>query len=117
MMGLTPVQAKCFTFIRDRLDASGVAPSFEEIKTHLSLNNRGRVVPIVNALVERGVIRRIAHKSRALEVRAETATSIVIDPLPEIQREIEKYAAEQGISVRCAVEEALRAYFAGPWAR
>lgn len=112
-MGLTEVQSKCFVFIRDRIGENGVAPSCEEIRQHLNLNNRGRVPKILKALCERGAIRRLPHRARAIEI-CETS-GIAVEPHPEVRSAIEAYAKEHGITVKTAAEEALRAYFMGPW--
>ena len=61
MMGLTPRQADCLAFIRERLGAGQVAPSYEEIAAHLGIvkSNAHRMV---HALAERGHIRMIRNR-------------------------------------------------------
>lgn len=65
MMGLTPRQADCLAFIRKRLEAGQVAPSYEEIAAHLGIvkSNAHRMV---HALAERGHIRMIRNRERSI---------------------------------------------------
>ena len=48
--------------------ASGVSPSYEEMKQSLNLKSKSGIHRLISALEERGFIRRLAHKARALEV-------------------------------------------------
>jgi len=65
---LTRKQHELICFINDRLDASGVSPSFEEMKEALDLKSKSGVHRLISALEERGFIRRLANRARALEV-------------------------------------------------
>ncbi|WP_136161106.1 transcriptional repressor LexA [Sphingomonas flavalba] len=65
---LTRKQHELICFIHDRLAESGVSPSFEEMKEALDLKSKSGVHRLVNALVERGYIRRLPNRARALEV-------------------------------------------------
>ena len=65
---LTEKQHQLLMFIDKRLSASGVAPSFEEMKTALGLHSKSGVHRLVKALEERGFIRRLPHRARALEI-------------------------------------------------
>merc|ERR1712127_458509 len=55
-------------FINKKLRASGVSPSYEEMKESLNLKSKSGIHRLISALEERGFIRRLAHKARALEV-------------------------------------------------
>ena len=55
-------------FIHQRLEASGVSPSFDEMKDALDLRSKSGIHRLVMALEERGFIRRLPHRARALEV-------------------------------------------------
>ena len=55
-------------FINKKLRTSGVSPSYEEMKHSLNLKSKSGIHRLISALEERGFIRRLAHKARALEV-------------------------------------------------
>ena len=57
-----------FLFINKKLRASGVSPSYEEMKQSLNLKSKSGIHRLISALEERGFIRRLPHKARALEV-------------------------------------------------
>ncbi|NNC73158.1 MAG: transcriptional repressor LexA [Sphingomonadaceae bacterium] len=65
---LTPKQHELLTFIRERLADSGVSPSFEEMKDALALKSKSGVHRLISALEERGFIRRLPNRARALEI-------------------------------------------------
>lgn len=65
---LTRKQHELLSFINDRLVTSGVSPSFEEMKEALALKSKSGVHRLINALEERGFIRRLPNRARALEV-------------------------------------------------
>lgn len=65
---LTRKQHDLICFIQDRLADSGVSPSFEEMKDALSLKSKSGVHRLISALEERGYLRRLPNRARALEV-------------------------------------------------
>ena len=65
---LTKKQKNLLLFINKKLRASGVSPSYEEMKDSLNLKSKSGIHRLISALEERGFIRRLAHKARALEV-------------------------------------------------
>jgi repressor LexA len=65
---LTKKQHELIRFIQARLEESGVSPSFEEIKEALDLKSKSGVHRLISALEERGFIRRLPNRARALEV-------------------------------------------------
>lgn len=65
---LTRKQHELICFIADRLGETGVSPSFEEMKEALDLKSKSGVHRLISALEERGFIRRLANRARALEV-------------------------------------------------
>jgi repressor LexA len=65
---LTRKQSELLTYIRERLNESGVSPSFEEMKDALALKSKSGVHRLISALEERGFIRRLPNRARALEV-------------------------------------------------
>ncbi len=65
---LTKKQHELLVYIHDRLSESGVSPSFEEMKEALDLKSKSGVHRLISALEERGFIKRLANRARALEV-------------------------------------------------
>ncbi len=65
---LTQKQLDLLVFINDRLQDAGVPPSFEEMKEALDLRSKSGIHRLITALEERGFIRRLPHRARALEV-------------------------------------------------
>lgn len=65
---LTAKQHELLLFINQRLEESGISPSFEEMKEALDLKSKSGVHRLIGALEERGFIRRLANRARALEV-------------------------------------------------
>lgn len=65
---LTRKQMELLDFIKQRLDRDGVPPSFDEMKEALDLRSKSGIHRLITALEERGFIRRLAHRARALEI-------------------------------------------------
>ncbi len=65
---LTRKQHELIRFIQVRLEESGISPSFEEMKEALDLKSKSGVHRLISALEERGFIRRLPNRARALEV-------------------------------------------------
>ncbi|WP_242138844.1 MULTISPECIES: transcriptional repressor LexA [unclassified Sphingomonas] len=65
---LTRKQHELICFINDRLEETGVSPSFEEMKEALDLKSKSGVHRLISALEERAFIRRLPNRARALEV-------------------------------------------------
>jgi len=65
---LTKKQKNLLLFINKKLRASGVSPSYEEMKNSLNLKSKSGIHRLISALEERGFIKRLAHKARAIEV-------------------------------------------------
>lgn len=65
---LTRKQHELLCFIHERLSQTGVSPSFEEMKEALDLKSKSGVHRLISALEERGFIRRLPNRARALEV-------------------------------------------------
>jgi repressor LexA len=65
---LTQKQKDLLLFIHGRMRESGVPPSFDEMKEALDLKSKSGIHRLITALVERGFIRRLPHRARAIEV-------------------------------------------------
>jgi len=65
---LTKKQRNLLIFINKKIRSTGVSPSYEEMKNSLGLKSKSGIHRLISALEERGFIKRLAHKARALEV-------------------------------------------------
>ena len=65
---LTKKQKNLLLFINKKIRSTGVSPSYEEMKNALNLKSKSGIHRLISALEERGFIKRLAHKARALEV-------------------------------------------------
>lgn len=85
-VGLTALQFRCLTFIDDTIAETGVAPSFEDMMARLGMKSKSEVHRLVTALEERGYIRRIAGRARAIQVlrlpRSVGVSRLLIEGLP-----------------------------------
>ncbi|MGE4351845.1 MAG: transcriptional repressor LexA [Bdellovibrionales bacterium] len=87
---LTRKQKELLFLIRDRAAEDGVPPSFDEMKTALGLRSKSGIHRLITGLEERGFIRRLPHRARALEILrlpegAETAATAKAPPPPSLQ--------------------------------
>ena len=73
---LTRKQHELLLYIHQRLGETGVSPSFEEMKEALDLKSKSGVHRLISALEERGFIRRLPNRARALEVLRMPETSV-----------------------------------------
>lgn len=65
---LTAKQQELLVFIHNRLEEGGVSPSFDEMKDALDLKSKSGIHRLISALEERGFIRRLPNRARALEI-------------------------------------------------
>jgi repressor LexA len=65
---LTKKQKNLLIFINEKLKRTGVSPSYDEMRMSLNLKSKSGIHRLISALEERGFIKRLPHKARALEV-------------------------------------------------
>ena len=65
---LTKKQKNLLIFINKKIRSTGISPSYEEMKVSLNLKSKSGIHRLISALEERGFVKRLAHKARALEV-------------------------------------------------
>ncbi len=80
---LTRKQHELLRFIQVRLEETGISPSFEEMKEALDLKSKSGVHRLISALEERGFIRRLPNRARALEVLKQPENQSVRSPAPK----------------------------------
>jgi len=80
---LTAKQRELLLFIDERLKESGISPSFDEMREALDLKSKSGVHRLISALEERGFIRRLPNRARALEVMKlpDTRPSAMVTPI------------------------------------
>ena len=88
---LTKKQHELLLFIDKRLSDTGISPSFDEMKEALDLKSKSGIHRLITALEERGFIRRLAHRARALEVLRLPSES-ASGPAPEAAAEKPAFA-------------------------
>jgi repressor LexA len=81
---LTRKQRELLLYINQRLNATGVSPSFDEMKDALNLKSKSGIHRLVSGLEERGFLRRLPHRARALEVIKLPEESAVPTPRAEL---------------------------------
>ena len=65
---MTNKAKKLFDFIQSYIQKNGISPSFDEMKEALDLRSKSGIHRLISALEERGFIRRLAHRARAIEI-------------------------------------------------
>jgi repressor LexA len=93
---LTVKQHELLSFIHDRLAATGVSPSFDEMREALELKSKSGVHRLISALEERQFIRRLPNRARALEV---VKMHEVNAPTPLVPRPVIVTAANDTIEI------------------
>ena len=73
---LTKKQKELLSYIQKFQKQNGVTPSYEEMKSALSLKSKSGIHRLIIALEERGFVKRLAHKARALEIIKDSISSI-----------------------------------------
>ena len=83
---LTAKQHELIRFIQLKLEETGISPSFEEMKEALDLKSKSGVHRLISALEERGFIRRLPNRARALEVlrAADVKAAVATQPKPPL---------------------------------
>ena len=65
---LTKKQKKLFDYLKEYISKSGISPSFEEMKSALGLKSKSGIHGLITSLEQRGFIKRLKHKARAMEI-------------------------------------------------
>ncbi len=104
---LTRKQHELLSFIHERLEDTGISPSFEEMKEALNLKSKSGIHRLITALEERGFIRRLPHRARALEVLklpdasgqppSDPASNVVAPDFAKSRRESLRSAVTDGV--------------------
>lgn len=104
---LTRKQQELLLFIHDRLGKDGISPSFDEMKDALRLKSKSGIHRLISGLEERGFIRRLAHRARALEVikLPETASQKLSQVVQKTSSAVKETSARLGAAVSRVAEQ------------
>ena len=105
---LTKKQKNLLLYINKKLRASGVSPSYEEMKMSLNLKSKSGIHRLISALEERGFIRRLPHKARALEVIKLPETASANDIYNIVTSHKEPLISESGIKTKNELLEMVK---------
>lgn len=112
MIGLTRRQTDCLAFIKKYItENNGVPPSFDEIKDNAGLRSKSGVHRVITALEERGLIRRLRNRARAIEVMDPTQGDLWFLSQSTLEW-VQSGAARRSISAESMVSEIVT-----DWAR
>ena len=90
MIGMTRKQAELLSYIETYMTTERVAPSFEEMKVAVGLKSKSGVARLILALEERGLIRRLPNRARALEVTQDNPLAVFT--AEQLQAELDRRA-------------------------
>ena len=96
---LTKKQKNLLIYINKKIRSSGISPSYEEMKNSLNLKSKSGIHRLISALEERGFIRRLAHKARALEVIKLPETASANDIYNSFSPSVIKGGLDEGTSL------------------
>ncbi len=65
---LTEQQLRCYNFIKDYKERNGIAPSYDELMDMMGLKSKSNINRLIVALEERGAIKRLPYRARAIKV-------------------------------------------------
>ena len=68
---LTKKQKELFVYLRDYISSNHISPSFEEMKNAVNLKSKSGIHRLITSLEQRGYIKRLKHKARAMEITKE----------------------------------------------
>ena len=109
---LTKKQKNLLLFINKKIRSTGVSPSYEEMKNSLNLKSKSGIHRLISALEERGFIKRLAHKARALEVIKLPETASANDIYNSFSPSIIKGGLDDGGSQKDNTEISLSSFLA-----
>lgn len=107
-MGLTDKQASLFAFInRYVAENNGTAPNFDQMMSAIGLKSKSGIHRILTALEERGLIRRLANRARAIEIIARDGNTFFDALNPTARYVIRSIALREGVSAEVVMREWL----------
>lgn len=101
---LTRKQQELLNFIHSRLVSDGISPSFDEMKDALKLKSKSGIHRLISGLEERGFIRRLAHRARALEIIRLPDTASLKESVSKVAQSARDVSEKVSKSVQQAVD-------------
>jgi len=108
MMGMTHNQAKLLAFLTERQHAGGAMPTYQEMANATGILSKASIFRMLDALEERGRIRRLGQRPRAIEVIEEPKPGLAIDD--DTVLALNLYCHVTGIPPRVVLDQAVRAF-------
>lgn len=108
MMGLTAKQSELLDLLRARVgDGMGMMPTLDELREALGLKAKSGVIRLLDALEERGAIRRLRNRARAIELLDRPGGAVTLPA--DVLRAAEGAARRRAVSIETFVADAVRA--------
>lgn len=107
MMGLTKRQAQCLQFLREEAEAGRPVPSYTDIAKRLGIKSRGNIARLMDALANRGVIRRHPRRARSVEL-LDPDDALKVSIRPVYWDKLVRYADLTHASIETAVNQFVR---------
>ena len=109
MMGLTGRQLDCLTFIQRKCADGGKAPSFAEIGSALNVTSKSAVHQLLSQLEDRGYIRRLPGRSRAIALIDPKCRTAFFDELnPDVRAAVSVIAEAEGTTPEVLMRQWIR---------
>lgn len=105
--GLTPEQSRLLEYIASFSDREEHCPSYEQMKKAMGLASKSGIHRLIQALHERGAIRRLPNRARSIEV-------VNLERFaPEVERKLASYCRQNRVSQEAAIALAVERFFGG----
>ena len=83
---LTKKQRELFLYLKDYISSNEICPSFEEMKNAVNLKSKSGIHRLITSLEQRGYIKRLKHKARAMEITKELSNNYINTPIEDIEK-------------------------------
>jgi SOS-response transcriptional repressor LexA len=101
---LTPAHHELLSIIDARIAESGVTPSYQELADAMGLKSKSVVYRMVNCLEERGYVRRLPNKARAIEVIRRPGSDILVEALRQIASHNNSFLTDGSEATRACLD-------------
>lgn len=108
MMGLTQNQARCLRFLEDYIREHQGAPTFGEIAGGIGVKSKASVARLIGGLEERGRIRRIPGRMRAIEIIDQPQEKVIGFLPPDVRGFLSAYASAHHVLPETIIAERMR---------
>ncbi|UIY44116.1 LexA family protein [Methylobacterium radiotolerans] len=121
-IGLTPIQQRLLDFITAEVEAGRPPPTFDEMKAHMGLRSKSGIHRVISALEERGRVRRLHNRARAIALTSGVGAPVAPPPAPSVDdrprlgiprpvaEQLAAYCQRRRLAARDVLAAALMAY-------